>query len=136
MSELEALYEESASPRAGEALLLARSVLRRDPDRVREVLDLAGERGDKPLRLLCLETGAMADKAPEPWLAAAVEEAYELGDGGRAAGAAAVRGGRPAVGARGGAALRDAASVSRGRRRSSRRRARPRPWTGPSCWRP
>ncbi|CAM5607781.1 HTH luxR-type domain-containing protein OS=Streptomyces griseorubiginosus OX=67304 GN=AQJ54_40370 PE=4 SV=1 [Streptomyces griseorubiginosus] len=79
VSELEALYEESASPRAGEALLLAQSVLRRDPDHVREVLDLAAERGDKPLRLLCLEMGAMADKAPEPWLAAAVEEAYELG---------------------------------------------------------
>ncbi|MER6266801.1 AAA family ATPase [Streptomyces sp900105755] len=79
VSELEALYEESASPRAGDALLLARSVLRRDPDGVRRVLDLAGERGDKPLRLLCLEMGALADKAPEPWLAAAVEEAYELG---------------------------------------------------------
>lgn len=79
MAELEALHEESASPRAREMALLARSVLRRDPDRVREVLDLAWERGDKPMGLLCLEMGAMADDAPEPWLAAAIEQAYELG---------------------------------------------------------
>jgi hypothetical protein len=79
VKELEALYEESGSPRAGEVLLLARSVLRRAPDRVRQVLDLAWERGDLPLRLLCLDMGALADSEPELWLAAAIEEAHALG---------------------------------------------------------
>jgi DNA-binding NarL/FixJ family response regulator len=60
-------------------LLLARSVLRRAPDRVRQVLDLAWERGDLPLRLLCLDMGALADSEPELWLAAAIEEAHALG---------------------------------------------------------
>ncbi|MGQ4516502.1 AAA family ATPase [Streptomyces sp. DW26H14] len=78
MAELEALYEESAAPRAGEVMMLARSVLRQDPEGVRQVLDLAAE-GDRPFKLLCLEMGALADDNPEPWLAAAIEEAYSLG---------------------------------------------------------
>jgi DNA-binding CsgD family transcriptional regulator len=79
VAELEALYEESASPRTGRMLLLARSVLDRDLDAVNEAFHAVRERGDRPLALTCHEWLAMLSEDPAPWLAAAIQEAHALG---------------------------------------------------------
>jgi DNA-binding CsgD family transcriptional regulator len=79
VAELASLYEESASPRTGEILLMARSVLARDLDGTLAALRLIKERGDRPLALMCHEWVAMLSDDPRPWLSAAVREAHALG---------------------------------------------------------
>jgi DNA-binding NarL/FixJ family response regulator len=79
VDELEALHEESASPRAAEALTLARSVLRRDPAGVRRVHDVTRQRGDIAAALLCVEMRLMAGDTSESCLTSAVQEAQALG---------------------------------------------------------
>jgi DNA-binding CsgD family transcriptional regulator len=76
---LAALYEESASPRTGEILLMARSVLGGDLDGTLAALRLVQERGDRPLALMCHEWVATLSDDPKPWLSAAIREAHALG---------------------------------------------------------
>lgn len=79
VAELEALHEESASSRTGEAVLIARAETQRDLDSALKALRLVQERGDRPLELMCLEVVAMASDDPEPWLSAAIRGAHALG---------------------------------------------------------
>ncbi|MFD9430130.1 AAA family ATPase [Streptomyces sp. NPDC060002] len=82
--ELAALYDETGSPLAYEALLLARGVVHRDTESARAAHTSASGRGDLPLALECSRVLADLDTDPKPWLADIARATARLGIAGPA----------------------------------------------------
>ncbi|MGW1781792.1 helix-turn-helix transcriptional regulator [Streptomyces sp. NPDC002143] len=82
--ELAALHDETGSPLAYEALLLARGVVHRDTESARAAHTSASGRGDFPLALECSRVLADLDTDPKPWLADIARGTARLGIAGPA----------------------------------------------------
>ncbi|MFE1959047.1 AAA family ATPase [Streptomyces sp. NPDC059479] len=81
LEEMEALYEESASPMTREVVLLGRGMVHGDADSALAAYRLVRQRVDVLLRVDCCQCLAEVGDGPEVWLAEAARSGHALGMG-------------------------------------------------------
>lgn len=81
LEELEALYEEAASPMTYEAVLVARGTVHGDADSALAAYRLVQRRGDLPLSVDCCQCLTEVGDDPQSWLDEAMRSGHELGMG-------------------------------------------------------
>lgn len=81
LAELEALYEETASPMTYEAVLVARGMVHGDADSALAAYRLVQRRVDLPLSVDCCQCLTDVGDDPQPWLDEATRSGHVLGMG-------------------------------------------------------